>query len=199
MVSTGSTTRYPISSTIRRHGGQGQQGIAMQLLPVNSHAIASFRRFYSLLPRSSDSSLVILKLHLLVEEQVRAFVDERVHNKGAIDSARLDCHQAICIAESLSTEDIHANVWEAARKLNRLRNEIAHNLEPSGVAERISHVCELIGLSSQTLRGTEPESNRGPLDDLSFAVSLLYNELSLFVKRKPAEVLRLIDPDSKST
>ncbi len=167
----------------------------MSLPQIDAHAIASFRRFYTLLPRGDDSVLVILKLHLLVEEQVRAFVDERLHNNAALEQARLNCHQAICLAESLCAEDIHPNIWEAARRLNHLRNEVAHNLEPSGVLDRMSHVCDLIGLTLEVLQATKPEGKVTPLDNFCFAVSVLYNSISFYVKHKPAEVLRLVQDD----
>ncbi len=168
----------------------------MPLPTSDAHAIASFRKFYKLLPRSEDASLVILKLHLLVEEQVRAFIDERLPNKEALEGAKLECHQAICLAESLSTEDIHPNVWEAARKLNSLRNQIAHNLEPRGVLDRMNIISTLIGLPPELLKidGKTPEA--AALENLSFAVSVLYNELSLFVKRKPAQVLSIVQDKS---
>ena len=93
---------------------------------VDKHAIAAFRRFFTLLPRTKDPALVILKIHLLVEEQIRAYLDERVESSASLKRADLSCHQAIWLAESLCTDDIHQNIWEAARKLNELRNKIAH-------------------------------------------------------------------------
>ena len=163
------------------------------LIPeADAHAIASFRKFYKLLPRSKDVSLVILKLHLLVEEQVRAFVDERLQDKEALEDAKLEAHQAICLAEALSSEDIHPNVWEAARKLNGLRNHIAHTLEPQGILDRMNHISSLIGLPPALLKIDGKTFEAAAIDNLSFAVSVLYNELSLFVKRKPAQVLTIV-------
>jgi hypothetical protein len=164
----------------------------MHLPEPDAHAIASFRKFYSLLPRGSDVSLLILKLHLLVEEQVRSFVDERLANKDALAAARLECHQAICLAEAVSNEDIHPNVWEAARKLNGLRNHIAHNLELKGVVDRMNHISSLIGVPSDLLKidGKTPEE--AAVYNLSFGVSMLYHEISLFVKRKPAAMLTIV-------
>jgi hypothetical protein len=88
----------------------------------------------------------------LVEEQVRAFIDERLPNCRALDDAKLECQQAICLAEALSSEDIHPSVWEAARKLNSLRNQIAHNLEPEGVVDRMNHISTLIGTAQAGFR-----------------------------------------------
>ena len=167
----------------------------MPLPEADAHAIASFRKFYKLLPRGEDVSLLILKLHLLVEEQVRTFVDDRLPNRVALEEAKLECHKVICLAEALSSEDIHPNVWEAARKLNSLRNHIAHNLEPKGVIDRMNHIGSLIGLHSDPLNidGKTPE--QAAVENFSFAVSLLYNEISLFVKRKPAAVFSIVQND----
>lgn len=164
----------------------------MDLPPVDEHATAAFRRFYKLLPRSIDAALVVLKIHLLVEEQIRAYVDERVASSSSLKQADLSCHQAICLAEALCMDEIHSNVWEAARKLNELRNKIAHNLEPAGALERMNNFCTLIGFSPQTWAATAPSPRPSPLEDFEFAASVLYNEIALYVKRKPTEVLQLV-------
>jgi hypothetical protein len=164
----------------------------LSLPGIDDHAIAAFRRFYTMLPRNDDPVLVILKLHLLVEEQVRAFIDERLHNGLALKPAKLECHQVICLAEALSKEDIHPSLWEAARKLTELRNKVAHIIEPAGVRERIGNICALIGLRPEQFApppGTDP--SLAMLDHFSFAVSMLHNELPMFVKRKPAALLQL--------
>jgi hypothetical protein len=170
----------------------------MPLPATDEHAKASFEKFRKLLPRGQDVTLLILKLHLLVEEQIRAFVDERLANCGAISDADLDCHQAICLAEALSTEDIHANVWEAARKLNGLRNQIAHNLEPKGVVDRMNHISALIGIPRESLKIAGKSPEQAAVENLSFAVSALHYEIALFVKRKPAAVLSFVpnEPDA---
>ena len=164
----------------------------MDIPDPDAHAVASFKKFYTLLPRGNDLSLLILKLHLLVEEQIRAFVDERLPNKEALISATLECHQAICLAEALSNANIHSNVWEAAKKLNSLRNHIAHNLDLKGVVDRMNHISGLIGVPKVMLHieGKSPEE--AAVENFSFGVSMLYNEVSLYVKRKPAAVLSIV-------
>jgi hypothetical protein len=153
---------------------------------IGEHAVAAFRRFYTLLPKSDDASLVILKLHLLVEEQIRAFVDERLRSPEALKAAKLDCHQVICLAESLAGESVHHRFWEAARKLNELRNKIAHNLEPSGVIERMKNINSMLGRNP--INATTPSEL---LEQFEFSVSTIYHCISGFVQRKPAEVLHL--------
>jgi hypothetical protein len=53
-------------------------------------------------------------------------------------------------------------------------------------------ISSLIGLPKDLLRidGKSPEE--AAIENLSFAVSMLYNEISLFVKRKPAQVFSLV-------
>lgn len=160
---------------------------------IGEHAIASFRRFYALLPRSDDASLIILKLHLLVEEQVRAFVDERLRSPEALKSAKLDCHQVICLAESLAGDSIHPNYWEAARKLNELRNKIAHNLEPSGVIDRMRNINMMLGNKSN-----EPASTPEILQAFEFSISTIYHYISGHVQRKPTTVLHLAHHEGES-
>jgi hypothetical protein len=168
----------------------------MSLPEFDAHAAAALDKFQSLLPRSEDASLVILKLHLLVEVQVRAFVDERLPNSQALEAAQLECHQAISLAEALSTEDIHPNVWEAARKLNTLRNQIAHHLEPKGVVDRMRNIARLAGLPPELekIDGKTPEA--AALANLIFSVMMLHSEISLYVKKRPASILKLVGDES---
>lgn len=153
---------------------------------IGDHAIDSLRRFYSLLPRSDDASLVILKLHLLVEEQIRAFVDERLLSPDALKAARLDCHQVICLAESLAQEGIHPTYWEVARKLNELRNKIAHNIEPSGIIERMRNINMMLENNPKDAKST-PEI----LHAFEFSISTIYHGIAGYVQRKPVTELRI--------
>ena len=103
---------------------------------VSQRQIDAFRRFLKLLPRGEDLTLVILKGHLLIEEQVRQIIAERMKRPNALIDARLECYQAICIAEALCPEE-EEYVWNAVKKLNNIRNELAHKTEPVGIDDRI--------------------------------------------------------------
>jgi hypothetical protein len=84
-------------------------------------------------------------------------------------------------------DDIHPDLWEASRKLNELRNKIAHTLEPAGVLARMDNFCSLVGFSTRMRKEAAPKPAPTPLDDFEFAGSLRYNNIALYVKRKPAE------------
>lgn len=103
---------------------------------VTKRQADAFRRFLKLLPHGQDLTLVILKGHLMIEEQVRQIIDERVKRADALGDARLDTYQAICIAEAFCPEEEY--IWNAVKKLNKIRNELAHQIEPVGLDDRIT-------------------------------------------------------------
>ncbi len=115
--------------------------------PVTPRQSDAARRFFTLLPRGHDLASVILKGHLLVEEQVRQIIDERVKKPDALTDARLVCYQAICIAESFFSEK-EEYIWKAFKKLNKIRNELAHKTEPVGVDDRIDDFVNSVSWGS---------------------------------------------------
>ena len=104
---------------------------------VSDKQIRAFRRFLTVLPHGKNQDLVLLKAHLLIEEQVRQIVDERLKNPSALIDTRIDCHQAICLAQSFFPVDFQPWLWSALKKLNKIRNDIAHKLEPKGLDDKI--------------------------------------------------------------
>ena len=103
---------------------------------VTPRQIEAFGRFLKLLPHGQDLTLVLLKGHLLIEEQVRQIIDERVKIPQSLMAAELSCHQAICLAEAFCYEE-QKYIWGAVKKLNKIRNELAHKTEPIGLDDRI--------------------------------------------------------------
>lgn len=106
---------------------------------ITSYQLAAFRKFLSHLPHGKDHELVLLKGHLLMEEQVRHLIALRVKNPALVKEARLDCYQAICLAQSFFDPEFQPWLWQALKKLNKLRNDVAHNIEPTGVKDRMLH------------------------------------------------------------
>ena len=72
----------------------------MSTKPTTERQVEAFRRFLGKLPHGKDVELVILKAHLLIEEQIRQIVDERLKTPAALRDARLTFHQAFCLAQA---------------------------------------------------------------------------------------------------
>lgn len=89
----------------------------------------------------SDLTLIVLKGHLLIEQKIREFIRERMLTPTALDMARLNAHQAICLAEALTLPNEEPkNLWSVIRKVNSLRNQLAHKLEPQDIERRVKEI-----------------------------------------------------------
>ena len=104
---------------------------------ISDRQIKAARRLFELLPRGKDLELVILKAHLLIEEQLNFLLAERLKNPSVLDEVELGSFHRICLAQSFFPPDHQPWLWKGLKKLNRLRNHIAHDLEPKGVQDRI--------------------------------------------------------------
>ncbi|ACS56125.1 hypothetical protein Rleg_1841 [Rhizobium leguminosarum bv. trifolii WSM1325] len=122
----------------------------MSSQPITDEQVADFRRFLKLLPRSQDLTLIILKGHLLVEEQVWKVISSRLRKPSALKDGRIATYQAICLAEAFCPED--HDLWQSAKKLNKIRNDIAHNVvPPTGLNDRIDDFVDSMGWLNTTM------------------------------------------------
>jgi hypothetical protein len=91
--------------------------------------------------RDSDLTLVVLKGQLLIEQKIREFISERMLAPVALNDARLSAYQATCLGEALTLPNEEPRrLWSVLRKLNKLRNKLAHNLDPLGINERVEEI-----------------------------------------------------------
>ena len=113
---------------------------------------ATLERFHELLPVGDDFTLLILKGHLLIEEQIQLLLERRLPKAYALKDARLTFYQKICLAEAVieecQTDRKDIWLWTALKELNRLRNIIAHNVLATGIEDRMT---DFIGLVSYKL------------------------------------------------
>lgn len=100
------------------------------LTNVSSHEIEAFRKFVQKLPHGKDLVLVVLKGHLLIEEQVKLIVRERVRVFSHLEGERFNYYQYICLANALVGTEAPTWVWTGLKKLGKLRNQIVHEMEP---------------------------------------------------------------------
>jgi len=111
----------------------------------NNEFNAGLRRFDRLLPTDADELTVVLKGHLLIEEQLRAITRVLMANPQYFDKARLTFANALQLARAVAGHFNKGACWSAAEKLNSLRNQLAHQAEPSTPAELYEpffSVCE---------------------------------------------------------
>ena len=96
-----------------------------------------FGRFRRLMP-GNDLTLIILKGHLLVEEQMDKFIEASLGDAGeAFSTLKLSFSRKLEFARQLHRpKEPFASVWNEVKELNDLRNKIAHNPEISDLGQR---------------------------------------------------------------
>jgi hypothetical protein len=100
---------------------------------ITDRQVQAFRAFVDRLPHGKDLDLVILKAHLLIEEQVNALLRERLANpRVLLDEERFESFYRICAAQALFPPDFQPWLWQALKILNKLRNRVAHQIQPKG-------------------------------------------------------------------
>jgi hypothetical protein len=103
----------------------------------NHRQVSAFHKFLEVLPHGKELDLVILKAHLLIEEQINLVIDNNVQNPKALKAIKLTCFQKILLAQALLPIEIDKRFWVAAEKLNNIRNLIAHNISDKGLNHKI--------------------------------------------------------------
>jgi hypothetical protein len=137
---------------------------------MNSKKIDSFRRFVKHIPRSDDLTLIVLKGHLLAEEELNEILTIKLRDPKALFDARMSFSQRLAV---LKEKDSFIR-FGAIDHLNRLRNQLAHNLEPKAIEKYVMtflNELEEKNLKSEFLK--EKVSKR-----LRRCIALLCGELS---------------------
>lgn len=85
------------------------------------------------LPRSRDPILVIIKGHLLIEECLHGIIENTLRDASRLPDARLTFHQAVCLCEAICGHPKGSLPWAFVRRLNEVRNRLAHRLDHDDV------------------------------------------------------------------
>ena len=100
-------------------------------------------KLLELLPKTDDLTLITLKGHLIVEEALNTLVKSHCNYPGYIIKARLSFAQLSSLSKALISMPIHEQVFPVIDKLNKLRNNLAHNIT-SNKADQLAK--ELVGI-----------------------------------------------------
>ena len=105
----------------------------------NENKIDRLGRLFSHL---EDLTLIVLRGHLLIEELLNEILESICDAPKYIENANLSFFQKIQLCRSFQRRNVKGvliddDPWESLVVLNTLRNKLAHNLEPSGINERV--------------------------------------------------------------
>ena len=157
---------------------------------ITERQLKAFRRFLERLPHGRELDLVILKAHLLIEEQVNALIQERLKNATVLlGEERFESFYRICLAQSFFAPDFQPWLWHALTQMNKLRNRIAHHIEPKG----IDNIIEDLILSIPGDLGKDASTRQ---DRFEFALWSLFDAVSELVESRKAQVVGLVNRDN---
>jgi len=157
---------------------------------ITDRQIKAFRRFTERLPHGTKLDLVILKAHLLIEEQINALIRERLKNSNAlVGEDGFESFHRIRLAESFFAPDFQPWLWHALIQLNKLRNRIAHNIEPKGVNDIIEDVI-------RSVPGDFGKKAPSRQERFEFALWSLFDAVSELVESRKAPVVELVNRDN---
>ena len=107
-----------------------------------------FLRIEKHFPDGADLTLQVLKGHLLVEELLRDIFELLLAHPEAMQGSRgtrLECHQIICLVQAMTKHSSSEPwFWDAAKRLNGIRNDLAHSLEPKSLDEKVASLITFV-------------------------------------------------------
>jgi hypothetical protein len=114
-------------------------------------------------PTGADLLTVTLKGHLIVEEQLTSIILSHCTSPEYLIDAKLGFYKKVFLARALFYIPIDLGIWDLALKLNTIRNDFAHSLEPKNLQ---LHLDEARLLSQKMIDSPEvqeqlPTTNEG--------------------------------------
>jgi hypothetical protein len=133
--------------------------------------LEAMARVVTHLPEGEDLQLLILKGHLLAEEQLFYLLRGLARDPQPLEEANLRFRHAALLCAAFVRDDSDRWVWQRLLELNKLRNAMAHQLEPDSFSGRVL----------EFVTGVESAIGFGAPDDTASLASRLRRCLAMIV------------------
>lgn len=100
-------------------------------------------RLVRLLP-SNDLTLIVLKGHLLIEEQLVSLIERKMKRPAALGT-RFNFSQRLCLVKAMYYMIENGWVWTSIEKLNNVRNHLAHDVEAKNLGGKAEDFINSVG------------------------------------------------------
>ena len=137
----------------------------------------AYQRVRRFLPPLVNLELLVLKGHLMVEEQLQLFLETLSHHPSSLKAARLSFIQKANLVHALSGIR-NGPEWRFIVHLNTLRNGLVHRLEPGDVAALVDNLLR----SYWQKEFRTPLSNRQRASRLRQTLAFIIGMLSGYVE-----------------
>jgi hypothetical protein len=114
-------------------------------MELSEAAREALSRFFRHLPEQDDLTLIVLKGHLLVEQQMRDIVRKHAPECEVKRINRVTFSPLTRVTRALVGPDaLVDDWWQAIDVLNKLRNQLAHELESTKVEALATQFSQLL-------------------------------------------------------
>jgi hypothetical protein len=96
-----------------------------------------YERYRRLMPKTQDLTLIVLKGHLLIEEQFDFFLEELSHQPELLEQTRLTFMQKFRLMQALSGLAREDEICQFVERINKLRNKMAHAAEVGALNDMV--------------------------------------------------------------
>jgi len=126
-------------------------------------------RYDKHMPDTDDLSLIVLKGHLLIEEMLIDIRDKLLPHAEYLKPVNLKFNQLLHVIRSAIESKHDHKSWDLIVEFNKLRNNLAHNLEPPKLKNLLS---QLFYVCSQTQPFDEIQIDKSGETELDTATRL---------------------------
>jgi hypothetical protein len=98
------------------------------------------------IPKVNDVTLVVIKGHLVVERCLYSILSANMNYPKYLEEAKLSFAQLLNLVKATSKLPLHQETFDGIKKLNSLRNHLAHNLPNQETYKKIECFINSVGI-----------------------------------------------------
>ena len=121
----------------------------------------------------NDLTLIILKGHLIVEEEINELLDLILPNPDALSKGRFEFYQKLCILKAVCSPGLKWH-WQTIEQLSKMRNQLAHNLESKGLNGMVK---DFLNKVDSEIKKSKAWENGTDVDRLKLAIASVHGRL----------------------
>ncbi|AUL75382.1 hypothetical protein ATS72_017305 [Pseudoalteromonas sp. 13-15] len=135
-------------------------------------------KYQSYIEDVAPNVITILRSHLVIEEQLNQILEIIAFDYSSLCKAKLSFSQLVRIVQAFLDDPCHPNLFPSIINLNKLRNMIAHNLEPSDLDKQLT---KFITSASNGIE-KDIELKEDESINLEFCLGLIMGQLSATIE-----------------
>jgi len=129
------------------------------------------------LPDTTDIILIILKGHLLIEEEMNRMIEIVFQKPQHILKKNFSFYKKLCVLRAKNTQTGNCRgLWDIIETINNIRNNIAHHLSPRDLSSKLGQLFRKIENSNSEYRSyVDPswDEARHVREDLGYVVAVV--------------------------